>query len=379
MQLTPENILLHIALIDGLGPAVVKRLLACLLPDQLPLLYEFGISDLMHRCQLPENIAKRLYDGLQNMAAFERELQLLKDHNLVWMSLLHPNFPPLLKEIHLPPIGLYIRGKIPATMSCLAVVGSRAANLYGQHVVDRLIPELCAQGIVIVSGGAYGIDMMAHSAAVAARCPTIAVMGSGLLQISRDDNVKLFPRIVQTGGAIVSPFPLTMDALPGHFPARNRIIAGLSQGCLVVQAAKKSGALITATFTLEQGREVFAVPGAIDDELSAGCHNLLREGATLVETAADITGVVPIFTSKPMQMTIGAQDELIKDVSIKIQEKQGTGNLVDDSLVALCAKPVSVDDLASKLQLDLFDVQTRLFELQMAGRVQQNFMGLWHI
>lgn len=375
MQLTPETILLHITLIEGLGPAVAKRLLACLLPDQLSLLYELGISDFKHRFALSEGTAQRLYDGLQDMSVLERELALLTQNKISWLSFLHPQFPSLLKEIHMPPIGIYISGKIPTETSCLAVVGSRDANKYGQRVIDRLIPPLCDQGTIIVSGGAFGIDMMAHTAAVTAKSPTIAVMGCGLLRITRYDNVKLFPRIIATGGAIVSPFPLTMDALPGHFPARNRIIAGLSQGCLVVQAAKKSGALITASYALEQGREVFAVPGAIDDPLAAGCNNLLREGATLVESADDILNASPIFTSKSVQLTIGAQD-MIDEVAVPAETKV---DALNDRLVVLCAKPVSVDDLASKLELDIFEVQTRLFELQMAGRVQQNFMGLWHI
>lgn len=378
MHHTPETVLLHINLIDGLGSGIVQRLLSSLLPEQLPLLYEFGTSELMHRCQLPASVAQRLYAELQDTSALQRELLLLAEHKISWMSFIHPNFPPLLKEIHAPPIGLYIRGQIPATQSCLAVVGSRDANEYGLRVIKSIVPDLCAQGVVIVSGGAYGIDMMAHEAAVTASSPTLAVMGCGLLQIARRDNVKLFPKIIETGGAIVSTFPLTMDAHPGHFPARNRIISGLSQGCLVVQAAKKSGALITANFALEQGREVFAVPGPIDDPISAGCNNLLRQGATLVETAEDITGMIPLFTSKPAQMSIGDREQLIQEISLKIEEKQHKGDSPECRLVALCAKPTSVDDLSNALGLELFEVQARLFDLQMAGRLQQNFAGLWH-
>lgn len=378
MYHTPETVLLHINLIDGLGFGIVKRLLNCLLPEQLPLLYDFGTSELMHRCQLPATVAQRLYTELQDTSSLQRELLLLAQHNISWMSFIHPHFPPLLKEIHAPPIGLYIRGQIPATQSCLAVVGSRDANEYGLRVIKHIVPNLCAQGVVIVSGGAYGIDMMAHEAAVNASSPTIAVMGCGLLQISRRDNVKLFPRIIETGGAIVSTFPLTMGAHPGHFPARNRIISGLSQGCLVVQAAKKSGALITANFALEQGREVFAVPGPIDDPVSAGCNNLLRQGATLVESAEDITGMIPLFTSKPTQLSIADQEHDIQEIALKLDEKKPTSDLPECRLLALCANPTSVDDLSNALGLELFEVQARLFELQMAGRLQQNFAGLWH-
>lgn len=379
MQLTPELILLHLTLIDGLGPAVVKRLLTALAPDQLHHLYQFGISDLRYRFQLSENLAQKLSAGLQDTKSFEREVALLEEHSIKWVSFVHPQFPQLLNEIHMPPIGIYVQGTIPHSLNALAVVGSREANLYGQRVIDRIIPPLCAQGTVIVSGGAMGIDMMAHAAAVAAKSPTVAVMGCGLLQIGREDNVRLFPRVISTGGAIISVFPLTMNAAAGHYPARNRIISGLAQGCLVVQAAKKSGALITANYALEQGREVFAVPGHIDDPLAAGCNNLLRQGATLVESADDITNVSPIFTSKPAQLTLLDLEEPFPLMTSALNLKQSTGDSINDQLISLCAKPASVDDLSGALALDMFDVQSRLFTLQMAGRVQQNFMGLWHL
>lgn len=375
MHLTPELILLHINLVDGLGPAIAKRLLACLGPENLSQVYSYTVHDFKERCAFTEQTAQRLKEGLSSYAALEREQQLLKDNNISWVSFLHPDFPQHLKEIHLPPLGLYVRGTLPPMPSSLAVVGSRDAGKYAQRVIDRVIPPLCEQGMVIVSGGARGVDTMAHASAVGCKTPTIAVMGCGLLRITRADNIELFPHIVRTGGAIVSVFPLTMEAQAQHFPARNRVISGLAQGTLVVQAAKKSGALITAQYALEQGREVFAIPGPIDDLLSAGCNNLLRQGATLVESADDILNVLPIFSYAPTQMTIDAQilqEEQLIEEAVKIDPQA-------DSLVALCKNPVSVDELASKLELDLFDVQTRLFELQMAGRVQQNFMGLWHI
>lgn len=343
--------------------------------EEVTTYYSFDVNDFMHRCALSPNTAKRVYEGLQNTKALENELQLLEKHKISFLSFLHPQFPQLLKEIHLPPIGIYVRGIISSCTPSLAVVGSRDANPYAQRVIDRIMPPLCEQGVVIVSGGARGVDTMAHRAAVANRCPTIAVMGCGLLKISRDENIALFPHIIEGGGAIVSGFPLTMEAQAPHFPARNRIIAGLGQGCLVVQAAKKSGALITAQYALEQGREVFAVPGAIDDPMMAGCHNLLRQGALLAESAQDILDAIPIFSAKPAQLTITTQKEL-QEIEEQLEK---SGDQVNDRLVSLCAKPVSVDELARVLALDLFETQTRLFELQMAGRVQQNFAGLWHI
>lgn len=397
-----EQLFLHLSLIDAIGPGVVRRILSRLQQEGLLQLYGMSVADIMHQCELPTATAQRLYDGLQDTVALKREQELLaKHHDIAWYSVVHPKFPTQLKEIHLPPIGIFVRGRVPQA-AALAVVGARKANMYGQHAIDRIIPPLCQQGTVIVSGGARGIDTMAHKAAVASHTPTIAVLGAGLLRPYPYENKELFDEIVQQGGALVSAFPLTMEALPGNFPARNRIIAGLSYGTLVVQAAKKSGALITASFAVEQGRDVFAVPGPVNDPLSVGCHDLLRQGATLVATHEDITEHLPIFTCQPAQLTI---DDTVGDSSSSICSTQlprlkeeetvrpdrssegmklkGTNTSNPDSfdgkLILLCAKPISVDDLSGKLSMEMRDVQARLFVLQMTGRVQQNFMGLWHI
>ncbi len=382
MMMTPcsfnqQSVLLHLSLMDRIGPLVVRRILTHLKMDKLSDLYSMSATDLMHRCALSEKTARRLADGLRDTTALRCEQDLLQKHEIAWYSMIDPCYPALLKEINVPPIGIYVQGKLPTTSSTLAVVGSRKANIYGQRAIDRIIPPLCAQGTVIVSGGALGIDAMAHKAAVVHQAPTIAVLGSGLLQRYPAKNRPLFDEIIYSGGAMVSAFPLLMEALPGNFPARNRIIAGLSQGCLVVQAAKKSGALITASYILEQGREIFTIPGPIDDPLSVGCHALLRQGATLVEVADDILNYSPIFTSRSVQLSIDSpMPEEVQELSVKpVDIAQDTA---DGCLVALCAQPISVDEISGKLGIELFETQSRLFCLQLTGRVQQNYMGLWH-
>ncbi len=172
------------------------------------------------------------------------------------------------------------------------------------------------------------------------------------------ENRNLFREVVEKGGTLVSPFPLTLKPFPGNFPARNRIISGLSRGCIVIQAAKKSGALITARFALEQGRQVFAVPGSIFDNLSVGCHRLIAEGARLASSFEDIL------------------EEFGEAVQKKSSDKVGTTENADPVLECL-REALSIDELTLKLNMDVATLQDRLFELQLKGKAQQNFAGYW--
>jgi len=195
----------------------------------------------------------------------------------------------------------------------------------------------------------------------------MAIIGSGLLKPYPAENKSLFANLYERGGAVVSPFSLLAEPVPGNFPARNRVIAGLSMGCIVLQAAARSGALITAHYALEQGREVFAVPGPIDDVLSAGCHALIAEGAHLVTCAEDVSQVlgkpdVPLDTKRI--------EPLLKDKP----------SIVPPELVAimdLCQKPISFDELLEKANVAPDQLYEQLFALQLRGKVEQNFMGLW--
>jgi len=200
--------------------------------------------------------------------------------------ILDKEYPALLKQIHLPPIILYCRGA-KLSNNNFSIVGSRKGSIYAENVCKHIIPKLIDQ-YTIISGGALGVDSMAHKEAIKSGGRTVAVLGSGFLQPYPRENIDLFRAIVDNGGTVISPFNLKMEPLKGNFPARNRIIAGMSVGTLVVQAAVKSGAHITAAFALEQGREVFAVPGSIFEEISLGCHSLIQQGAKLVSCPEDI-------------------------------------------------------------------------------------------
>ena len=241
--------------------------------------------------------------------------------------------------------------------------------------IDQLVPPLVQNGWAIVSGGARGADSMAHRKALDAAGVTVAVLGSGLLCPYPAENKELFQEILAQGGAMVSNFPLGMRPLPDNFPARNRVIAGMSRGCIVIQAAAKSGARITADFCLSQGREVFAVPGPINDGLSAGCHELIGQGATLVTHAGQIMGAfgyeLPIISPQKSSRSTG-QKALFTPASY--------AEPIDPAEAALlntCAQPSTVDELLEATGLPLIQLSKMLFDLQIKGKLTQNMAGLW--
>ncbi len=229
-------------------------------------------------------------------AAAERELRLAEKSGITLLCWDDPLFPPLLKEINDPPPILYVLGN-PQLLSApgIAIVGARAASSYGLQVAERLAMELTRHDLVITSGLALGIDTAAHRGALTAGGNTIAVMGCGLDIVYPSQNKKLHAQIA-AHGAVISENPLGTLPEGFRFPARNRIISGLSLGVVVVEAAQRSGTLITAHQALEQGRDVFAIPGRIDSPKSEGCHHLIQEGAKLVHSATDILEELSLTT-----------------------------------------------------------------------------------
>ncbi len=228
------------------------------------------------------------------------ELKRLEQHHVQAITIKDEAYPPLLKEIFEPPAVLFVRGQLPnPQIKHLAVVGSRKATSYGLRVVERIIGPLAQAGVVIVSGLAQGIDSAAHQAALEGNGLTIAVLGNGVdhESIYPSQNRALASSIVAKGGALISEFPIGTPPLKQHFPLRNRIIAGLSHGVLIVEGAIASGSLITAKSALESGRDVYAIPGPIDGPMSEGPNNLIKEGATPVTDPTDIFGVTLRATS----------------------------------------------------------------------------------
>jgi DNA processing protein len=231
----------------------------------------------------------------EKTAAFDWEKSLndeleLCDRAGVRIITLHDEaYPEVLRTLYDPPLCLYVRGKLPPLPdSAVAMVGSRRMTQYGARMTRMITEEAVAANYTIVSGLAFGVDTIAHSATVEMNGITIAVLGGGLMRIHPQENVALARRIVETGGAVVSEFPMMCPVSRTTFPRRNRIVAGMSKATIVTEAGVGSGALITAKLAIENGREVFAVPGHADNMQAKGCHKLIKEGAGLIESFSDV-------------------------------------------------------------------------------------------
>src|SRR3984957_4867735 len=216
------------------------------------------------------------------------ELKRIADFGCHILIAADEDYPELLRQIYDPPIVLYVKGKLSAKdKNAVAIVGSRMTTHYGIEVARKLAYQLAYVGVTVVSGGARGIDTAAHQGALSANGRTVAVLGTGINLIFPAENAALFERIAGQG-AVITQFPFNRKADKQSFPIRNRIVAGMTLGTVVVEANLTSGALITANMAVEQGRQVFAVPGRIDSPRSKGCHELIKKGAKLCESAEDI-------------------------------------------------------------------------------------------
>jgi DNA processing protein len=295
-------------------------------------------------------------------------------------------YPRLLREIPKPPPMLFVRGN-PDCLSLpqLAMVGSRSPSGGGNENAERFAAYLAGCGLAITSGLALGIDAAAHRGALSVGGITIAVMGTGIDRVYPSRHHQLAQAIVDAGGALVSEFPLGTSSHASHFPQRNRIISGLSGGTLVVEAAVQSGSLITAAYALQHNREVFAIPGSIHNPLARGCHQLIRQGATLVETAQDIVDQLSGLISYKRQelQESQLQDDLFSGKQAT-QPAAGTANnshspAVQDPLSAeeelllnaLGYDPLPLDLLAERIGEEVGALSAALIGLEIKGLVQQ--------
>lgn len=282
------------------------------------------------------------------------------------LTLGDPEFPPALLAAPDPPLLLYVEGDVHAlSSSSVAIVGSRRATPQGRDLAHRFAKDLCGRGLAVVSGLAVGIDAAAHLGALAAGGPTVAVVGTGLDRMFPPDHADLAEQVSRCG-CVVSELALTSPPLPLHFPLRNRIIAGLSLGTLVVEAAPKSGSLITARLALDAGREVFAVPGSILAEQSKGCHQLLRQGATLVTSVDEVLDELgPAWASRLASARAPAGQPARQDAARS-----------DPLLEALGHGPVGLDELAARTGLAAAALSARLLSLELDGQVARLAGGL---
>jgi DNA processing protein len=284
-----------------------------------------------------------------------------------------PAYPPLLREIHDPPIALYVRGDLTRACQrpCLAVVGSRRCSTYGVNAAQSLARDLAANGLTIVSGLARGIDAAGHRGALEAGGDTIAVVGTGLETTYPKEHKKLEDEILAQG-AVVSEFPLGTPPLPQNFPYRNRILSGLSFGVMIVEAAEHSGSLITARLAYEQGREVFAVPGNISSQTSFGPNYLIKDGAKLVQVWRDVVEELPRdlkirilgAPAAPPTDAVSDAQPLFEAVAFTDAERTVLEMLTADA-------PAHIDQLLLSSGLPQPELMRALLSLEMKDRIKE--------
>jgi DNA processing protein len=305
---------------------------------------------------IEENIAKEFIVARTKIHP-DQLMEQLEKENISIMAVDHSDFPKLLSEIYDPPQLLYYRGIIKKDEFALAIVGSRKITSYGERVVEKFVSGIAENKITVVSGLALGVDSLAHNITIKNGGRTVAVIGSGLdkQSIYPTQNRYLADKIVDSGGAVISEFPLGTPPLRHHFPQRNRIISGLSLGTIVIEAGEKSGALITASCAMEQGREVFAVPGNIFSPVSQGPNNLIKQGAKPVTTIDDVFEFMDL-----------------KQINNFIKNREIVPETDEEKIIItnLNHEPTFINDLVRVTGLDINRINSTLTIMEMKGMVK---------
>ncbi len=354
--MTQLEALVALNMVDGIGSVRLDRLMEffgkpenILQAPEEKLKSIFGIGD---------EIASRIR-ALDDKKISE-ELSFAQKLGLKIMTWEDKDYPENLKQIPGAPIVLYIKGELKAEDKIsIAIVGSRRASFYGLTCAENFAADLCEAGFTIVSGMARGIDTAAHRGALKRKGRTLAVIGSGFNQMYPEENMELAEEIARSG-AVISEFSLDAQPLKQNFPRRNRIISGLSQGTLVVEAARNSGALITADFALEQGREVFALPGKVDAENSFGTNELIKQGAKLVSCLDDILEEFNLVARpEPKMSRPGRRTKL----SVTEQEK-----ILYDYI---SMQPITLDEIIDGTNMEVGEVSDILLRLRLKKLIKQ--------
>jgi DNA processing protein len=355
----------RLALVPGVGPKVHRTLLECFGSAEAVLA---AAPSLLRKVPgVGPTLVARIVAAETEIDA-EREIQMCRDHGIAIVRNDDAQYPRLLREIHNPPTLLFIRGQIRTEDAlAIAIVGTRHATSYGRQQAERLAGGLARAGLTIVSGLARGIDAAAHRGALRAGGRTLAVLGSGVMNIYPPEHRELAGEVCQQG-ALISESPPLSKPTSGAFPQRNRLITGMSLGVIVVEAAQRSGALISARLATEQGREVFAVPGRIDNRVAHGCHRLIRDGARLVESVDDVLEELgPLVEATPRGD--GQVVHHPAELQLNSQELQ--------VLNAIGGDPTSIDEVVTSSQLPIHRVLATISVLEMrslVGRVSGNYV-----
>ena len=332
---------LRLSLVPGVGPRIRKALLERFGTARAAL--AAAPSELRQVSYVGPTLVRKIA-GADHEIDVEAEMALCREHGIDILTEANPDYPRPLREIHDPPGVLFVRGQLkPNDALAVGIVGTRHATQYGLRQAERLAGALARAGFTIISGLARGIDAAAHRGAMAAGGRTVAVLASGVMNIYPPEHDRLADEVAEQG-ALVSESPPHAQPLAGTFPQRNRIISGLSLGVIVVEAADRSGALITARHAMEQGREVFAVPGNVDSRTSRGCHQLIRDGARLVESADDVLEELgPLVEAAPRddgQMIHHPAELLLNELEQQVLSAIGSDATPIDHIVSTTGLPV---------------------------------------
>lgn len=341
--------------LPGIGPVRLRRWLS--LFADIKELFSASIPDLQ-QAGLNQNEISALKNPDWKTA--ENDYHWLEASNCHLLSFNDPTYPSLLREIHDAPILLFVKGDIHLlSKPQIAMVGSRHPSVTGYETAEQFARELTKSGLVISSGMALGIDAASHKGALMAG-KTIAVMGTGINQVYPASHRKLADEII-ANGALVSEFPPNEGPRAKNFPLRNRVLSGLSRGVLVVEAAIRSGSLITAQYAVDQGREVFAIPGSIHNPLAKGCHHLLRQGAKLIETARDIIEELGSFVGiEQTKLSFVLESGRLPQLNVK----------QCDLLTQIGFETTAVDTIIVRSGLTSSEVSSILLSLELEGYVR---------
>jgi len=363
VDMSPAEALVALNMVEHVGPVRLRQLLDHFGGDPVAVL----------RASPPQlfavpGIGAETADAIaawESQVDLTSELRRISEYGCRVFTQLDSEYPALLREIYDPPIVLYVKGTLtPADRNGISLVGSRLTTPYGTEIARKLAYQLAYTGVTVVSGGARGVDTAAHQGALSAKGRTLAVLGTGINFVFPPENAELFERIAGHG-AVMTQFPFNRPADKQTFPIRNRIVAGLSQGTVVVEANLSSGALITANFATEYGRQVFAVPGRIDSPRSKGCHDLIKKGAKLCEGVEDILSEFEYLFPPSNRPPSPAESGTLPTLTLSDSEAQILKLLADD-------QQHTIDEVIRGVGLPANVVSVTLFSLELKRLVKQH-------
>jgi DNA processing protein len=348
-------------LIEGVGPVRARSLLEHF--GEAPKILAATRSQLLRVPNIGEDTAEKI-SAWEKTVDLAGELKRISDYGCHVLISGDENYPAMLREIYDPPLCLYVKGELTAKdKNSVALVGSRMTTHYGIETARKLAYQLAYVGVTVVSGGARGIDTAAHQGALSGKGRTIAVLGTGINLIFPPENAELFERIA-ANGAVMTQFPFNRPADKQSFPIRNRIVAGMTLGTVVVEANLSSGALITANFATDYGRQIFAVPGRIDSPRSKGCHELIKKGAKLCEGAEDILSEFEYLFPATNRPPSANETGILPAIELSANEQK-----IFDAVKA--GDESSIDEIIRACGLPSSTVSVALLGLEMKRLVRQ--------